>query len=317
MGQGKPGQHPVPPALSGLEDDRVVIRFGARLIVEDGKGELHRCTSRRKLGDLVCGDKVRWGRNARGDCIVQDRLPRHTELARPDGRGRKKVIAANVDQILIVTAPQPAFNPGLVDRYLVAAEALGITPVIVLNKMDLLDDDTRRQLTPLLDEYRTLGYRVVETSIKPPITGLDNLTTTLEGHTNIFVGQSGVGKSSLINAILPDAEARVGAISEATGKGTHTTTTAWLYPLPGDRGSVIDSPGIREFGLWNIDPHQLANGFREFRQMADQCRFRDCLHRNEPGCAVRAAVEEGRISPRRYESYLRILETVDNPQGTP
>ncbi len=298
------------PAPTDLAPGRVVARFGARLVVEDDAGYLHHCTSRRKLADLVCGDFVKWHMDDRGDCIVQEREPRRTELARPDNHGRKKAIAANIDRILIVTSPRPAFNPGLVDRYLVAAEVLGIEPVILLNKADLLDDASRREIASLLDEYRHLGYTVLETSVKDG-TGLDALADLLRDHTSIFVGQSGVGKSSLVNALLPDADARIGAISEATGKGTHTTTTAWLYHLPDGSGAVIDSPGIREFGLWNIEPRQVAEGFREFREPAQACRFRDCLHRREPGCAVRTAVEEGRISPRRYESYLRILETLE------
>ncbi len=312
MGRRKPGKPRPAPPPANLVPGRVVARFGARLIVEDEKGRLHRCTSRRKLGDLVCGDNVQWHTDERGDCIVQVREPRRSELARPDSHGRKKVIAANIDQILIVTSPRPAFSPGLVDRYLVAAEVLGIEPVIVLNKIDLLDTAARGELDPLLDEYRRLGYAVIETSVKNG-EGIADLETRLQEHTSIFVGQSGVGKSSLINALLPDAEARIGEISEATGKGTHTTTTAWLYHLPHDHGAVIDSPGIREFGLWNIEPHQVAAGFREFREYAPACRFRDCLHRKEPGCAVREAVEEGRISRRRYESYLRILASVENP----
>lgn len=290
----------------------VVANFGAEAVVEDAAGKLQRCKPRRQLGQLVCGDRVRFRHAGHGECRIEVLEPRRSELARPDARGHKKVIAANIDQILVVTAAKPAFSPGLVDRYLVAAEVLGIPPVIILNKIDLLADAERRQLDAQLEEFARLGYRILHTSTKSAH-GLDELLPILQHRTSIFVGQSGVGKSSLINALLPDAAARVGAISDATGKGTHTTTVAWLYHLPDRQGDVIDSPGVREFGLWDINPAQLARGFREFAPLAEQCRFRDCLHDKEPGCAVRAAVETGEISRRRYESYLRMLSSLAQP----
>ncbi len=292
----------------------VVANFGAEAVVEDAAGKLHRCKARRQLGQLVCGDRVRFKAGDHGDCRIEKLEPRHSELARPDPQGRKKIIAANIDQMLVVTSGKPSFNPGLVDRYLVAAEMLGIPPVIILNKIDLLSKSERLQLDEELQEFARIGYRTLHTSTKTAH-GFDELLPILQHRTSIFVGQSGVGKSSLINALLPDAEARVGAISEATGKGTHTTTVAWLYHLPDRQGDVIDSPGVREFGLWDISPSQLARGFREFGPHAEQCRFRNCLHKGEPGCAVRAAVEAGEISKRRYESYLRMLESLEHPEG--
>lgn len=301
-----PDNNTASPSQPGL----VVANFGAELVVEDAAGNLHRCAGRRKLGTLVCGDRVEWQDGNHVPCTIARRLPRTTELARPDRTGRKKIVAANIDQMLIVTASQPAFNAGLVDRYLVVAETLGITPVIVLNKIDLLTPHTRASLEAQREEYARIGYPTVPTSAVTEH-GLDMLLPLLRQHTSIFVGQSGVGKSSLINAILPDAEARIGDISAATGKGTHTTTTAWLYHLPERAGDVIDSPGIREFGLWSITPRQVAKGFREFRAVAEQCRFRDCLHKGEPGCAVAEAVENGRISARRLASYHRILASLE------
>jgi ribosome biogenesis GTPase len=292
----------------------VVANFGTEAVVEDAAGRLQRCKARRQLGQLVCGDRVRFKTGDHGDCRIEKLEPRHSELARPDPQGRKKIIAANIDQILVVTSGKPSFNPGLVDRYLVAAEMLGIPPVIILNKIDLLSDAERQQLDQELQEFARIGYRTLHTSTKTAH-GLDELLPILQHRTSIFVGQSGVGKSSLINALLPDAAARVGAISEATGKGTHTTTVAWLYHLPDRQGDVIDSPGVREFGLWDISPSQLAQGFREFGPYAEQCRFRNCLHKGEPGCAVRAAVEAGEISKRRYESYLRMLDSLENPEA--
>jgi len=288
----------------------VVANFGAKLVVEDANGKLHRCAGRRKLGPVVCGDRVQWQAGKHQDCAVTDLQVRHSELARPDKNGRKKTIAANIDQILIMTAPGVEFSTGLIDRYLITAESVGIQPLIVLNKIDLLDPQQLSEIKQQLAAYEKLDYPVIYTSTTTAH-GLDSLLPLLHHKTSIVVGKSGVGKSSLINVLLPDAAARVGEISQATGKGTHTTTTAWLYHLHGNKGDVIDSPGIREFGLWQITPPQVATGFREFRDYAEQCRFRDCLHRGEPGCAVADAVKRGEISEQRYASYQRILNSVE------
>ena len=302
----KPADSTSNTTLPGL----VVASFGAKLVVEDAAGELHRCTGRRKLGPVVCGDRVRWQPGNLQDCAITDLQARHSELARLDKTGRKKIIAANIDQILIMIAPGVEFSTGLIDRYLVTAESVGIQPLIVLNKIDLLAKQQLSELKQQLGAYEKLDYPVIFTSTTTAH-GLDTLLPLLLHKTSIFVGKSGVGKSSLINLILPDAAARVGEISQATGKGTHTTTTVWLYHLPGNTGDVIDSPGIREFGLWQITPSQVAYGFREFRNLADQCRFRDCLHRGEPDCAVAQAVKRGDISEHRYASYQRILASVE------
>ena len=287
----------------------VVANFGAKLVVEDTDGVLHRCTGRRKLGSLVCGDRVRWQAGDHKDCAVIELETRQSELARPAKNGRKKTIAANIDQFLIMTAPGTEFSTGLIDRYLITAETLGIQPLIIFNKIDLLEEGQLMEFKRQLATYEQIGYLVIYTSSKTAH-GLDALLPFLVNKTSIIVGKSGVGKSSLINLILPDAEARVGDISHATGKGTHTTTTARLYHLPGNKGDVIDSPGIREFGLWQITAPQVAKGFREFRQYAERCRFRDCLHRAEPGCAVTEAVNHGEITAQRYASYQRILDSL-------
>jgi ribosome biogenesis GTPase len=292
----------------------VVASFGAKLVVEDANGELHRCAGRRKLGPVVCGDRVQWQMGDHQDCAITDLQARHSELARPDKNGRKKIIAANIDQILIMIAPGVEFSTGLIDRYLITAESVGIQPLIVLNKIDLLEKQQLTELKQQLAAYEKLDYPVIFTSTTTAH-GLDTLLPLLLHKTSIFVGKSGVGKSSLINLILPDAAARVGEISQATGKGTHTTTTAWLYHLPDCTGDVIDSPGIREFGLWQITPSQVAYGFREFRDFAEQCRFRDCLHVGEPDCAVAEAVKRGDISEHRYASYQRILNSLQEPMN--
>ena len=302
-------------ALSGGElgaerEGLIVAHYGTQVAVEANPGNSQRCHIRANLEGLVTGDRVVWCEgNPVGVVVAQ--LDRTSELCRPDPYGKLKPIAANIDQIMLVIAPYPEPHANLIDRYLVAAEAVGIEPVIVLNKTDLLAQDAalRAAMEGLLAIYPTLGYRVIHTSIKD--SGLNDLQNGLRERTSIFVGQSGVGKSSLLNVLLPEAEMRVGALSANTQKGTHTTTTAQLFHLDCG-GTLIDSPGIREFGLWHMSREQVEYGFREFRPLLGSCKFRDCQHEQEPGCAVLEAVETGAISVRRLDSYRHIVASLED-----
>jgi ribosome biogenesis GTPase len=216
-----------------------------------------------------------------------------------------KPVAANVDRILIVIAPEPEPFANLIDRYLVAAEAVSIPPLLLLNKVDLLAADRRGPVEALLDQYRAIGYPVLYASSVTDH-GLDALKAELRDNVSVFVGQSGVGKSSLINALIPGQDIRVGELSAVERKGRHTTTTAQLFHMPGG-GDLIDSPGIREFGLEHIDRASIEHGFVEFREWLGNCRFRDCSHSHEPGCALLQAVEAGRISTARMASFKAIV----------
>ena len=288
----------------------IVAHYGTQVAVESGAGASQRCHLRANLEGLVTGDRVVW---CQGDPVgvVVAQLERNSVLSRPDPYGKLKAVAANIDQIILVIAPFPEPHANLIDRYLVAAETVNIEPVILLNKTDLLaaDPALRERMEALLAIYPTLGYRLLHTSIKD--SGLEELHGALREHTSVFVGQSGVGKSSLVNVLLPEADLRVGALSENTQKGTHTTTTAQLFHLTCG-GSLIDSPGIREFGLWHMTREQVEHGFREFRSLLGTCKFRDCQHQHEPGCAILQAAAEGHISPGRLESYRRIVASLED-----
>ncbi|MCG7600343.1 small ribosomal subunit biogenesis GTPase RsgA [Halomonas sp. McH1-25] len=287
---------------------RVIAHFGRTLDVQALDDTVnHRCHLRANLEGLVTGDRVIWRRAQDGSGVVVARDTRDNVLERPDPRGQLKPVAANIDQILIVFAAEPAPFANLIDRYLVAAEATGITPVLVLNKVDLLPGDGG-ELGVLLERYAALGYAVVRATTRTA-SGLDELHAKLRDKTSVFVGQSGVGKSSLIDRLLPDEALRIGALSEDSRKGTHTTTTARLYRLPAG-GELIDSPGIREFGLTHLDERQVTEGFVEFRDVLGHCRFRDCRHRDEPGCALLEAVDRGDIAEQRFVSYRRILDSL-------
>jgi ribosome biogenesis GTPase len=298
-------------AASGLgpeQEGRVIANFGANVLLEDGQGLTARCVPRQNLNPLVAGDQVVWQRSGPGTGVVVALLPRHTCLARHDGRLRPKPIAANVDLILVVAAPRPPLDEFLLDSYLVAAETLGIEPTVVINKADLLPPRQREALCDRLAHYRRSGYRTLLVSSRTG-RGMDTLVGLPRGRRAILVGQSGVGKSSLIQALVPDLDLRVAALSRLTGQGTHTTTAARLYHLPGG-GDLIDSPGVRAFSLWPMGADQLAWGFPEFRPHLGRCHFANCTHRVEPRCAIQAAVAHGDIDPRRFENYRRIVDSV-------
>jgi ribosome biogenesis GTPase / thiamine phosphate phosphatase len=301
------------PPLEGL----VISRFGKHADIEDSNGEIHRCNMRRTLGSLVTGDRVVWRAGSEAlqgiSGIVEAVRPRQSVLTRPDFYDGIKPIAANIDQIVIVSAVLPEFSTNLVDRYLVAAEHVEIQPLLLLNKIDLLDDRSRDKLEKQLDVYRKIGYSLLNVSCETEH-GLDELQAQLKDKISVFVGQSGVGKSSLINALDPHAKALTGEISDQSGLGQHTTTTARLYHFA-NGGMLIDSPGIREFSLWHLENDRVTWCFKEFRDYLGGCKFRDCKHGSDPGCLIRAAVEDGKIAAERYHNYHRILESMQDARN--
>ena len=286
----------------------VLASWGDRGLVELEGGENRECKFLRSVGRALCGDHVTVEWADAESTVVVAIAERRNEFVRAGSRGRKQAIAANLDQVLIVLAPAPEPSRDLVERYLVAVHSLGIRPILVLNKAELVADSGLDEHSPLRrgGEYRGLGYEVLETSCKGP-PGTAVLPGVLAGRVSILVGQSGVGKSSLVNALLPDLALQTNALSRVTGKGTHTTTTTVMYSLPGS-GRLIDSPGVWEYGLWEMTPAELAAGFVEFRPLEGNCRFNDCRHVSEPDCAIRLAVERGDIRRWRYESYRRLLD---------
>lgn len=295
--------------LGSEQAGRVITRYGAQVDVEDAQGRRHRCLMRQNLPPLVCGDRVVWQAGPDDTGVVVAVSPRESLLERPDADNQLKPVAANINQILVVAAPEPALDVDLINRYLVAAEMTGIPPVLIINKIDLLSAKALDKLQQRLQVYTDIGYQVVYASCKQAH-GLDDLMAHLRDKTSIFVGQSGVGKSSLIQALLPEEELRVGALSEGSGLGRHTTTATRLYHFPAG-GELIDSPGVRAFRLGHASTAQISAGFVEFAPYLGQCRFSDCSHRVEPDCALQQAVADGHINAERFESFLRILDSCE------
>jgi ribosome biogenesis GTPase len=261
---------------------------------------------------LAVGDDVHLERGVRDDAwAIAEILPRRSRLARraPGGGQGERIVAANIDQVIIMfAAANPEPHPRMLDRFLVIAEGNDLAARIIINKVDLVGEDTVRER---FRAYEAVGYPVHYIAVKSSI-GLDAVRAELTGRRSVLTGPSGVGKSSLLNAIFPGANLRVGAISESVNKGRHTTVGAAMLALPDDEGGyVIDTPGLREVGLWALPAHALDGCFPELRRLRDECRFADCRHIAEPECAVRDAVARGAISAERYDSYRRLLEELE------
>ncbi len=281
-------------------DGHVIAAHGRQYVVELADGSRLSCFPRGKKSEIACGDRVDIQRTSDDQGVVEAIQPR-TSLLYRSNEIRQKLIAANVDQILIVVATEPGFSDELVTRALLAAESEEIEPLIVLNKCDLADKlpAARQRLAVLAG----LGYRVIELSARDHA---EDLRPWLAGKTSVLVGQSGMGKSTLVNALIPEAQAATREISQALDSGKHTTTHATLYHLD-TTSDLIDSPGLQEFGLGHLDRQEIELAFREFRPYLGQCRFRDCRHHREPGCALTAALAEGRIDAGRFAIYQRIV----------
>lgn len=245
--------------------------------------------------------------------VIGEINPRRSQLARrmPGGGHGERIVAANVDQVVVVfAAAKPEPHVRMLDRFLVIAEGNGLEARIVINKIDLVDEAKARKR---FGDYERAGYPLHFTSVKKAI-GLEELHEALAGRTSVLSGPSGVGKSSLLNGMYPGLNLRVGEISESVNKGRHTTVGALLHPLP-DAGYVVDTPGLREVGMWGMPSEHLDRCFPEFLPLVDDCRFGDCTHRTEPDCAVHAAVESGAVSAERYQSYVKLREELEDTES--
>ena len=285
----------------------VISSFGSSVAVEAENGQVFQCHLHRNQDLPIVGDTVCWHLENNSGLITAIQA-RRSLLIRGDSRGNKKPIAANIDAIVIVMAPPPIFSELLVDRYTVAAELLQITPILILNKIDLLDQNEKQVVIERLAPYHQIGYGTVLSSA---ITthGLDDVILYLQNKKVVLVGPSGVGKSSIISAICQE-NIRVNEVS-GKGIGKHTTTTTHLYHLPMG-GEIIDSPGVRDYHLWSVSKQEILQGFKEFHDYLGSCRFRDCQHLAEPNCTIKKAVAEGKINIKRYASYQAMMETLSS-----
>lgn len=288
--------------LEGL----VIASYGARGRLDTGDGTPARFVLKGRRLRAVCGDRVRYRpQDTSPELLVTEIIERQNLLERPDARGRPEPLAANLTRLVVVLAAEPEPDFFIADRYLCAAEMMGAEAQVLWNKTDIAMDRPAA-----LSLYEQLGYSVIDTSATEGA-GIDQLTADLSSGIAMLVGQSGVGKSSLINMLIKDAEVATGELSESSKEGRHTTTASFMHTLPGG-GRLVDSPGVREFAPVIADPASVQTGFRELVRFAPDCRFSNCQHLREPNCAVKAAVAEQQIDERRYESYKRLRNQAES-----
>jgi len=293
------------------EQQGLIVAAHGRHYLAQAEGQLWQCVTRGKKSDVATGDRVRFRPTSADQGVIEEILPRATLLYRSD-QFKSKLLAANLTQLLIVVATEPSFSDDLVSRALVAAEAAGIRPRLVLNKIDLIDQrDAARARVAL---YEGLGYPVHEVSARAePAQAVATLQPLLQGESTILIGQSGMGKSSLVNLLVPDADIAVREISQRLDSGKHTTTFTRLYAID-EATSVIDSPGFQEFGLYHLSEGMLERAFPEFKPHLGGCRFYNCHHVAEPGCAILQAVANEQIDAGRHQLYLQLRhESLQKP----
>lgn len=291
---------------SDFKQGLVISHFGQELEIETNEKEIIRLFQRQNLGTIVTGDQILYSIDEKGLGVIEAILERKSLLERPAPHNRKKAMASNIDQVIIVIAIEPEPISHYIDRYLVAVHAQNLKPLLLLNKIDL-DSKNKNEIENLCQLYKNLGYQFISTSALKQ-KKISTLEEYLNNKTSIFVGQSGVGKSELLNSLFGQTITKVGDISDMNKRGKHTTTSARLYHLPKQNGDIIDSPGIREFGIWHLSEHDILNGFIEFQDYIGHCKFRNCDHQEKtPGCAFVNAVNEGQISQQRFINYHRLM----------
>lgn len=300
---------------------RVISHHGKELFAETDDLQRIKCNIRQNLGDIACGDYVQIqqavsnisstsinepdSETAPETYVVVAIRERKNLMVKTGFAGAVKPVAANIDQLVIVTAVTPKPNPYLIDRYLTTAENLPADALIIINKVDLADSESEQLVADLTGLYEGIGYQVLTTSVKRP-SHIEELSQALSDKSSILVGLSGVGKSSLVKALLPRQDIKIGETSQATGEGKHTTTVSALYHLK-HNGIIIDSPGVRDFTPINQSIDEITNGFKEIRLFAGDCKFTNCSHQNEPGCALKQAVTDNRVSERRFNNFKRLV----------
>jgi ribosome biogenesis GTPase len=289
---------------------RVIESFGRRVTVATGAGTVMPAELFGKRISCVCGDQVtiRLPSQTSGDVAkVVTIESRRTCFARTDSRGRTEPLAANLSLVAVILAPEPAPDPYITDRYLAGAALAGIAGIVLVNKCELPSAETA-EFAALVDEYSAAGYEVMRLSARST-DSVSPLKARLNGTIAMLVGQSGVGKSTLTNALAPESSRPTRTISESTGEGRHTTVSTALFRIPGS-GELIDSPGVRDYAPPPVEESQVQFGWPEILALAPSCRFNNCLHLREPGCAVTEAVAANRLPPRRYESYKRLINII-------